>query len=57
MIIGSLPIIVMTLVYFTKPDYIMLLFTHPTGHLILMGASVMMGLGIFVMRNMVNFKF
>ncbi len=57
MIIGSLPIIVMTMVYFTRPDYIMILFIHPTGNLILLGASVMMGAGIFIMNKMINFKF
>lgn len=57
MIIGSLPFIVMLMVYLTRPDYIMILFTHPTGNLILLGASIMMSLGVFIMHNMVNFKF
>jgi tight adherence protein B len=57
MIIGALPIIVMALVYFSRPEYIMTLFIHPTGHLILMGAATMMTLGIVVMQKMVNFKF
>lgn len=57
MIIGALPIIVMAMVYFTRPDYIMILFTNTTGHLILLGCVVMMSLGIIIMRNMVNFKF
>ena len=57
MIIGALPFVVMATVYFTRPDYITVLFVHPTGHLILLGAAVMMTTGIVVMRNMVNFKF
>jgi tight adherence protein B len=57
MIIGSLPFVVMLMVYLTRPDYIMILFTHPTGNLILLGASVMMTSGILIMRKMVNFKF
>ncbi|MDX2236732.1 MAG: type II secretion system F family protein [Hyphomonadaceae bacterium] len=57
MIIGSLPFIVMLMVYFTRPEYISLLFTRQEGNLILLGAGVMMGSGILVMRNMVNFKF
>jgi tight adherence protein B len=57
MIIGALPFCVMAIVYVTKPDYIMILFTDPMGHLILLGATVMMTLGIVIMRNMVNFKF
>ena len=57
MIIGALPFVVMGTVYVTKPDYIMILFTHPTGNLILLGAAIMMTSGILIMRNMVNFKF
>jgi tight adherence protein B len=57
MIIGSLPIVVMAMVYFTRPAYISILFTDPQGHLILLGCSVMMSLGIFIMHKMVNFKF
>lgn len=57
MIIGSLPLIVMALVYFTRPAYIMILFTEPTGNLILLGAATMMSMGIFIMHKMVNFKF
>jgi tight adherence protein B len=57
MIIGALPIVVMGMVYFTRPDYIGILFTDPTGHLILLGCVVMMSVGIFVMHKMVNFKF
>jgi len=57
MIIGALPLIVMALVYFTRPAYISILFTDPVGHLILLGAAVMMSIGIFIMHKMVNFKF
>jgi len=57
MIIGSLPIVVMCMVYFTRPDYIMILFIEPVGNLILLGAATMMSMGIFVMNKMVNFKF
>ena len=57
MIIGCLPLAVMAMVYFTRPDYISLLFTHPLGHMILLGAAVMMSMGIFIMQKMVNFKF
>lgn len=57
MIIGALPFFVMGTVYLTSPDYITLLFTHPTGHLILIGATIMMTAGILIMNKMVNFKF
>ena len=56
-IIGSLPPIVMFLVYLTTPDYISLLWTHPTGQLMLVGCLVWMSMGIFVMKQMINFDF
>jgi tight adherence protein B len=55
MIIGSLPIIVMGLVYMSTPAYIMILFTSDTGHFILLVAAGLMGTGIYVMRSMINF--
>lgn len=57
MIIGALPLVVMGMVYFTRPAYISILFIEPVGHLILMGCAVMMSLGVFIMHRMVNFKF
>jgi tight adherence protein B len=56
-IIGSLPPIVMLLVYLTTPDYISLLWTHPTGQLMLCGCVIWMSVGIFVMKKMINFDF
>ncbi len=55
-IIGALPFIVMLLVYLTSPQYMMILFADPRGHLILLGAGIWMSIGIFIMRNMVNFE-
>ncbi|MBB3315545.1 tight adherence protein B [Rhizobium sp. BK181] len=54
-IIGALPFIVATLVYLTSPEYMLVLFTDPRGHLIMGVSAVWMSIGIFVMRNMVNF--
>jgi len=54
-IIGALPFIVATLVYLTSPQYMMILFTDPRGHLIMGASAVWMSIGIFVMRNMVSF--
>ena len=54
-IIGALPFIVTLLVYLTSPEYIMVLFTDPRGHIILGISGVWMSIGIFVMRNMINF--
>ncbi|MFY9953607.1 type II secretion system F family protein [Bradyrhizobium sp.] len=56
-IIGALPPIVMILVYLTTPDYIALLWTHPTGQLMLVGCVIWMSTGIFVMKKMINFDF
>ena len=56
-IIGSLPPIVMLLVYLSTPQYISLLWTHPTGQLMLVGCVVWMSMGIFVMKRMINFDF
>lgn len=56
-IIGSLPFLVGGIVYLTSPDYIMVLFDHPTGNLILLGAGIWMSMGIFVMKKMINFNF
>ena len=56
-IIGSLPPIVMLLVYLSTPQYISLLWTHPTGQLMLVGCVVWMSIGIFVMKQMINFDF
>ena len=56
-IIGSLPPIVMLLVYLSTPGYISLLWTHPTGQLMLVGCVIWMSLGIFVMKRMINFDF
>ena len=54
-IIGALPFIVALLVYLTSPQYMMVLFTDPRGHFILGFSAVWMSIGIFVMRNMINF--
>jgi tight adherence protein B len=54
-IIGSLPIVVGTLLALVAPDYIGLLFTTATGHKLIAGGMTWMGIGIFVMNNMISF--
>jgi tight adherence protein B len=56
-IIGSLPPIVMLLVYITTPQYMSVLWTHPTGQLMLVGCVIWMSMGILVMKKMINFDF
>jgi tight adherence protein B len=56
-IIGSLPVAVMSIVYITSPDYITLLWTERAGQMMLAGSAVWMGIGIMVMKRMINFNF
>ena len=56
-IIGALPPIEMVLVYLTTPDYISLLWTHPTGQVMLVGCVLWMSMGVLVMKKMINFDF
>ncbi|MBN9600490.1 MAG: type II secretion system F family protein [Afipia sp.] len=56
-IIGALPPAVMMMVYVMSPDYISLLWTHPTGRLMMAGCVVWMTMGILVMKKMINFDF
>lgn len=56
-IIGALPPIVMVMVYIMTPEYISLLWTHPTGRLMLAGCVLWMATGIMVMKKMINFDF
>ena len=54
-IIGALPPLVTTAVWFTSPGYISLLFTTGTGHMVLGGCACWMGLGVFIMKKMISF--
>jgi tight adherence protein B len=56
-IIGSLPPVVMFLVWLTTPDYIALLWTTPVGQLMLVGCALWMTCGVLVMKKMINFDF
>lgn len=56
MIIGALPIVVATGMYFINREYIEVLFTDPTGKFLLGCAIAWMCCGILVMRQMINFK-
>jgi tight adherence protein B len=56
-IIGALPICVGALVYITSPDYIELLWTAELGRFMMAGCAMWMGIGVFVMKQMINFDF
>ena len=56
-IIGALPICVGTLVYITSPDYIELLWMTDLGRMMMAGCAAWMSIGVFVMKQMINFDF
>ena len=56
-IIAALPFAVMILVYISSPNYIELLWTHPTGRMMMACCAVWMSIGVFVMKKMINFDF
>ncbi len=56
-VLGSLPFIVMAMVYFTTPKYIGILFSTMIGNFLLGVAAFWMTCGILVMKKMINFKF
>ncbi len=56
-IIAALPFCVMILVYISSPNYIELLWTHPTGRLMMACSAAWMSVGVFVMKKMINFDF
>lgn len=56
-IIGSLPPAVMAMIYFTSPDYMNVLFTTTAGNMIIVGGLMWMGIGILIMKKMIDFKF
>jgi tight adherence protein B len=56
-IIGALPPAIMLLVLMVTPSYMMPMFTDQRGHMMLLASGTWMGMGIFVMRRMINFKF
>jgi tight adherence protein B len=56
-IIGCLPPAVILLIMVWTPSYMSPMFTDHRGWLMLGGSAIWMGIGIFVMVRMINFKF
>ncbi|MFO7757071.1 MAG: type II secretion system F family protein [Roseovarius sp.] len=54
-IIGSLPVIVAGLVQLTSPEYLAVLYQTDLGMMVLAGCAIWMSIGVFVMRQMINF--
>jgi tight adherence protein B len=57
MIIGSLPFFVATLLYLVNPNYMSILFTTSTGHVLITAGLTWMGLGVLVMAKMISFDY
>ena len=55
MIIGSMPIVVALLLTVTAPEYVSLLWTTSTGQVALVISGIWMAIGIFVMKQIINF--
>lgn len=55
-IIGSLPFLLSLAIYALNPGYISLLWTDPLGEMILYGGLAWMGIGLFIMKQMVSFE-
>lgn len=56
MIIGSLPFLMFTLLYFVNRDYIMILFNDVRGNFLLGGGLTWLSMGVLVMKQMINFE-
>ena len=57
MIIGSMPPGVIVLITVTTPSYMQPMWTDNRGKLMLLASAIVMGIGVWVMRRMINFKF
>lgn len=57
MVLASLPPTVVIMLYMTAPDYIEPLFNTRMGNFALLACLMWMGMGVLVMRKMINFKF
>ena len=56
-IIGALPPLVILAMFFTSPDYIMILWHEKLGNMMLIGSGIWMFIGVLVMRKMINFDY
>ena len=55
-ILVALPFLIFLAIRLLNPEYIMTLYTHPTGKILIGIAAVMMAFGVLVMRSMVRIK-
>jgi len=57
LILGALPPFVITAMFFTSPDYILILWHDKLGNVMLIFSAIWMIIGIVVMRKMINFDY
>ncbi len=57
MIIGALPFLITGVLALINFEYISLLFTEDLGNILIMGSFVWMGMGVFIMKQIINFDF
>jgi len=55
-ILIALPFLIVSALFIINPNYISMLFREPVGRIMCAGALLMMVIGFFVMRRMVNIK-
>lgn len=55
-IIGALPLVVIGAMYLLNPEYISQLWTTSTGKMLMYGSITWMGIGMFIMKQMINFR-
>lgn len=55
-IVGAMPVLVLMAVQFLSPEYTAPLYTSSVGHMVLAGCGFWMGLGVFVMAQMINLE-
>jgi tight adherence protein B len=56
-VLTGLPFGVATFVFLSNPEYVMLLFTHPMGNIMIGVALVLQVVGFLWMRRIVNIEF
>ena len=54
LIVGLLPIVIGSIMYLLNPEYIKILFVHPTGKMMLVAGAVSQLIGIMVIRKIIN---
>jgi len=55
-IIGALPFLMCGMLSVMNFDYMSVMFTNPQGQIALAGAAIWMGIGVFILAQMINFE-